>query len=80
MPTDCSIQVASRFSRLLLDSDSVSYCNICRKYSDFAYPKSLMFIGKIVDRMDIYLSSHQSSAKYEDTTKTKYMSHDWFDG
>ena len=28
-----------------------------------------MFIGKIVDRMD---ASHQSSAKYEDTTKTKY--------
>ena len=29
-----------------------------------------MFIGKIVDWMD---ASHQSSAKYEDTTKTKYM-------
>jgi hypothetical protein len=41
-------------SLLLLDSDrpSVSYCNICRKYSDFADQKSLMFIGKIVHRMD----------------------------
>ena len=60
------------FSLLLLDSDgpSVSYCNICRKYSDFADQKSLMFIGKIVHRMD---TSHQSSAKYEDATKAKYM-------
>ena len=39
------------FSLLLLDSD-VSYCNICRKYSDFADQKSLMFIGKIMHRMD----------------------------
>ena len=42
------------FSLLLLDSDrpSVSYCNICRKDSDFADQKSLMFIDKIVHRMD----------------------------
>ena len=31
-----------------------------------------MFIGKIVGQNG-YLSSHQSSAKYEDSTKTKYM-------
>jgi hypothetical protein len=30
------------FSCLLLDSDSVSYCNIWRKYSNFADKKSLM--------------------------------------
>ena len=52
------------FSMLLLDSDSVSYCNICRKYSDFADQKSLMFIDKIVDRMDTYLpTSHLQSMK-----------------
>jgi hypothetical protein len=44
------------------DSDSVSYWNICRIYSDFADKKSLMFIGKIVDRMDTYLpTSHLQS-------------------
>ena len=58
------------FSCLLLDFDSVSYYNICRKYSDFADLKSLMFIGKIVDKNG-YLSPHQSSAKNENTTKTK---------
>jgi hypothetical protein len=47
------------FLFLMLDSDSVSYCNIGRKCSDFADQKSLMFIGKIVDRMDTYLpTSH----------------------
>jgi hypothetical protein len=52
------------FSCLLLYSDSVSYCNICRKYSDFTDKKSLMFIGKIVDRMDTYLpTSHLQSMK-----------------
>ena len=52
------------FSCLLLDSGSVLYCNICRKYSDFADKKSLMFIGKIVDRMDTYLpTSHLQSMK-----------------
>jgi hypothetical protein len=52
------------FSCLLLDSDSVSYWNICRIYSDFADKKSLMFIGKIVDRMDTYLpTSHLQSMK-----------------
>ena len=52
------------FSYLLLDSDSVSYWNICRIYSDFADKKSLMFIGKIVDRMDTYLpTSHLQSMK-----------------
>ena len=54
----------AEFSCLLLDSDSVSYCNIYRKYSDFVYKKSLMFIGKIVDRMDTYLpTSHLESMK-----------------
>ena len=43
------------FLFLMLDSYSVSYCNICRKCSDFADQKSLMFIGKIVDRMDTCL-------------------------
>jgi hypothetical protein len=46
-----SVQVASRF---LIVTASVSYCNICRKYSDFADQKSLMFIGKIVHRMDTH--------------------------
>ena len=54
----------AEFSCLLLDSDSVSYCNIYRKYSDFVYKKSLMFIGKIVDRMDTYFpTSHLESMK-----------------
>ena len=52
------------FSWLLLDSDIVSYCNIYRKYFDFADRKSLMFIGKVVDRMDTYLPIPM------DTTKT----------
>ena len=43
------------FSWLLLDSDIVSYCNIYRKYFNFADRKSLMFIDKMVDRMDTYL-------------------------
>jgi hypothetical protein len=49
--TNCSVQVkwVADFSWLLLDADSISYCNICRKYSDFADQKSLMFIVKIVD-------------------------------
>jgi hypothetical protein len=52
------------FSCLLLDFDSVSYWNICRIYSDFADKKSLMFIDKIVDRMDTYLpTSHLQSMK-----------------
>jgi hypothetical protein len=52
------------FYCLLLDSDSASYWNICRIYSDFADKKSLMFIGKIVDRMDTYLpTSHLQSMK-----------------
>jgi hypothetical protein len=54
----------SDFSCLLLDSDSVSYWNICKIYSDFADKKSLMFIGKIVDRMDTYLpTGHLQSMK-----------------
>jgi hypothetical protein len=34
-----------------------------------------MFIGKIVDRMDTYhpTSKKKIKAKYEDTTKTKYV-------
>jgi hypothetical protein len=34
-----------------------------------------MFIGKIVDRMDTYFptSKKKFKAKYEDTTKTKYV-------
>jgi hypothetical protein len=54
----------ANFLCLLLDSNSVSYWNICRIYSDFADKKSLMFIGKIVDRMDTYLpTSHLQSMK-----------------
>jgi hypothetical protein len=46
MPTEFLVQVSwlADFSWLLLDSDIVSYCNIYRKYFDFADQKSLMFI------------------------------------
>jgi hypothetical protein len=48
------------FSCLLLDFDSLQ----ARKYSDFADKKSLMFIGKIVYRMDTNLpTSHLQSMK-----------------
>ena len=53
------------FSCLLLDSDSVSYWNIWQEIVNVYWQNR----GK-----NGYLSSHQSSAKYEDTTKTKYLS------
>jgi hypothetical protein len=53
------------FSWLLLDSDIVSYCNIYRKYFDLADRKSLMFIGKIVDRMDIYLPMETQLKRFD---------------
>ena len=46
---------------------------ISHGYSDFADQKSLMFIDKIMDRMDTSHHWQQTFAKYEDTTKTKYM-------
>ena len=53
------------FSWLLLDSDIVSYCNIYRKYFDLADQKSLMFIGKIVDKMDIYLPMETQLKRFD---------------
>ena len=56
----------THFLLLLVDSDrpTVSYCNICRKYSDFADQKSLMFIDEIVHRMDTYIpTTHLQSLK-----------------
>ena len=59
-------------SRFLIVTAGFSYCNICRKYSDFADQKSLNVYWQN-RAQNGYLTSHQSSAKYEDTTKTKYL-------
>ena len=59
-------------SRFLIVTAGFSYCNICRKYSDFADQKSLNVYWQN-RAQNGYLTSHQSSAKYEDATKSKYM-------
>lgn len=41
----------ANFCQLRLEADSVSYCLIWRKYPDIADQKSLMFIGKIMNRV-----------------------------
>jgi hypothetical protein len=53
------------FSWLLLNSDIVSYCNIYKKNFDFADRKSLMFIGKIMDRMDTYLPMETQLKRFD---------------